>query len=101
MGCPRGGSIPDVIEGEGANELKVECGVLGLDACELGLVANPPLRRRLCWWNVGVEWRESCRDGGFRLEADTASFGEYLDAAEYSTEIAVGPDDPRPCPGVL
>jgi hypothetical protein len=42
--CPRGGSIPDVIEGEGANELKVECGVLGLDACELGLVASPPLR---------------------------------------------------------
>jgi hypothetical protein len=42
--CPKGGSNPDAIEGEGANELNVECGVLGLDACELGLVASPPLR---------------------------------------------------------
>lgn len=44
MDCTIGGRIPDAIEGDGANELKVECGVLGLDACELGLVASPPLR---------------------------------------------------------
>jgi hypothetical protein len=41
---PRGGSILEVIEGEDANKLKVEYGVLGLEACELGLIASLLLR---------------------------------------------------------
>jgi hypothetical protein len=30
-----------------------------------------------------------------------ADFGEYPDADEYSMDVAVGPDDPGPCLGVL